>query len=58
VDPIVLKAKTKELLDAAKMFLLPSLVREVERELLQQLNPENVLKTIELADDADYPVFL
>ena len=50
VDPAALKANTVELLDAAREFCLPSLEREVERELLTQLNHENVFHTIELAD--------
>ena len=50
VDAEALAENAKELLDAAQMFLMPSLVREVERELLRNLNHKNVFSTIELAD--------
>ena len=50
VDPDALMKHATKMLDAAEQFLLPSLVREVEREMINQINSENVFSTIEIAD--------
>jgi hypothetical protein len=50
LNPKVLKECSKEILEAATEFKMPSLAREAEMELLRQLNRENVLETISIAD--------
>ena len=50
VDPGALKHNTSKILDAAEQFLLPSLAREAERELTDQICPENILSIVERAD--------
>ena len=50
INPDALQTCARELLDAAEQFCLPSLMREVERELVNQVSPEVVFCIIELAD--------